>query len=227
MRAVITDIEGTTTPIAFVHDVLFPFARKYFPVFVQTHGAEPLVAGALREIAALAPGQDVLTIIFGLMDRDEKSTPLKSLQGMIWDRGYREGHLHSAIYPDVAPHILAWHRGGITLGIYSSGSVAAQRLLFGHTLSGDLTGYFSYFFDTHIGGKREAASYRAIQTRLGVAADDILFLSDIGAELEAAREAGFATCQLLRAGDHTLAADGHAQAADFADVAKLFLLPRA
>ena len=213
--AIVTDIEGTTTPIAFVRDVLFPFARARLPGFLATHGNEPEVAAALAEAAMLAAGTPVLQALLGWMDDDAKVTPLKTLQGLIWDQGYRNGKLKGVIYPDVPPVLRRWHAAGVRLHVYSSGSEAAQRLIFGYSDAGDLAGLFDGFFDTRIGAKREAASYAAITHTIGVPAADIVFLSDIGPELDAAATAGLQTCQLVRAADGTQAWPGHRQAQDF------------
>lgn len=224
---VLTDIEGTTTPIAFVHSVLFPYASDAMADFLARRGAEDEVAAILAEVARLVPGVAPLETLLGWMAQDAKITPLKALQGLIWEEGYRSGVLKSLIYPDVAPHLRAWHGAGVALAVYSSGSVAAQRLLFGNTPDGDLTGLFSGFFDTAMGGKREVASYAAIAQRLAREPASILFLSDVGAELDAARGAGLGTCQLLRDGDGAAPAPDHAMARDFAEVAAAVYLPTA
>ena len=223
--AVVTDIEGTTTRIAFVHEVLFPYARARMGEFLAARAHDAVVRAALAEIAALAPDEAPLDALLGWMDRDAKVTPLKTLQGLIWDQGYKDGVLRGELYPDVAPALRRWRAGGVRLYVYSSGSEAAQKLLFGYSDAGDLTPLFSGFFDTRIGGKREAASYRGIATAIGVPAAEILFLSDIGAELDAAIGAGMRACQLVRAVDGTVAADGHAHASDFGEVARGFGLP--
>jgi enolase-phosphatase E1 len=220
-RAIITDIEGTTTPIAFVRDVLFPYARDRLEGFLASHGGEPEVAEAVGEAGRLAEGRDVVAALLGWMDADAKVTPLKTLQGLIWDEGYRRGDLKGMIYPDVPPVLRQWHAAGVRLYVYSSGSEAAQKLLFGFSDAGDLAGLFSSFFDTRVGGKRQAESYAAIARAVGLPAEDMLFLSDIGAELEACRAAGMMACQLLRAEDGTQAWPGVAQAADFWAVQEL------
>ncbi len=219
--AIVTDIEGTTSRISFVHDVLFPYARARLPAFLAERGAEPEVGAALAEVAALAPGVAPLDALLGWMDEDAKITPLKSLQGLIWAEGYASGALHGDLYPDVAPALLRWHAAGVRLYVYSSGSVPAQKLLFGHTPDGDLTSLFSGFFDTRVGAKREAASYAAIAQAIGLPASEILFLSDVAAELDAAAEAGFQVCQLVRPQDETVSAN-HPTAADFDAVSSAF-----
>jgi enolase-phosphatase E1 len=223
--AVLTDIEGTTTPIAFVHRTLFPFARARLPAFLEQHAANGAVASIIREVRALAPGQPPLMTLLGWMDQDAKVTPLKELQGLIWREGYATGTLHAEIYPDVADRLRAWHADGVRLAVYSSGSVEAQKQLFAHTRSGDLTGLFGCFFDTRIGAKRETGSYHAIAAEMALAADTILFLSDVEAELDAAQAAGLRTCQLVRAEDGTVASSRHRVAGDFTEVAAAFGLP--
>jgi enolase-phosphatase E1 len=223
--AILTDIEGTTTPIAFVHRTLFPFARTRLPAFLEQHAANGAVASIIGEVCSLAPDQPPLTTLLDWMDRDAKVTPLKELQGLIWREGYASGALHAEIYPDVADRLHAWHAAGVRLAVYSSGSVEAQKQLFAHTRSGDLTGLFGGFFDTRIGAKREADSYRAIAAELPLSPEAILFLSDVEAELDAARTAGLLTCQLVRAEDGTTASVRHKVAKDFTDVAAAFDLP--
>lgn len=218
IRAVLTDIEGTTTPIAFVHDMLFPFARANLPAFLRDHAADPAVAAEVDAIRAGSPGHDPVGVLLGWMDRDAKETPLKTLQGLVWRQGYQDGKLQAVLYPDVAPHLRQWHAAGLDLFVYSSGSVAAQRLLFGHSDAGDLSGLFTGFFDTRIGPKRDIASYRAIIGQVEQPAPAILFLSDIEAELDAAAEAGMRTCQLVRPADGTIASTRHPVAAGFDEI---------
>ena len=225
--AVVTDIEGTTTRISFVHDVLFPYARARLPDFLGERGAEPEIAAALAEVRQLAPNAPELATLLSWMDADAKITPLKTLQGLIWGEGFATGALRGELYADVAPALRAWHAAGVRLYVYSSGSVAAQRLLFRHTQEGDLAGLFSGFFDTRVGAKREPASYVSIAAATASPATDMLFLSDVGAELDAAAAAGWHTCQLLRPQDATVPAPGHAQAATFDAVAAAFGLPAA
>jgi enolase-phosphatase E1 len=219
VSAVVTDIEGTTTPIAFVHDVLFPYARTRLAEFLRVHAQRPDVAACVAETRRLALGADPLETLLGWMDADAKIGPLKALQGMIWAEGYADGTLKGDLYPDVAPVLRRWRAAGIRLYVYSSGSVAAQRLLFRHAADGDLEGLFSGFFDTGVGGKREPESYAAIARGAGLPAGEMLFLSDVGAELDAAAAAGWRTCQLVRASDGTVPAAGHAQAGNFRAVA--------
>lgn len=221
--AVLTDIEGTTSPISFVHQVLFPYARARLPALVA--GGGPEVDAALDEVRRRVPGEDPLAALLGWMDRDAKEAPLKELQGIAWREGYRAGELKGEVYPDVAPCLRDWHAAGMRLMVYSSGSAEAQRLIFGHSTAGDLATLFDGFFDTRTGGKREAASYQAIAAEAGLAPGAMLFLSDVGAELDAAAAAGMRTCQLVRTEDGTQPAPGHAHAASFPDAGRLFGLP--
>lgn len=225
VAVVLTDIEGTTTPIAFVRDTLFPFARARLRRLIDERGGEPAVAGELAEVARLAPDRPPLEALLGWMDHDAKVTPLKALQGIVWADGYASGALHGELYPDVAPNLRRWAAGRVRLFVYSSGSVAAQRQIFAHSSDGDLAGLFAGFLDTRVGGKREPASYDRIAIAVGVPTAAMLFLSDVEAELDAAAAAGLRTCQLLRPQDGTVAAPAHRTAADFAAVTAMFSLP--
>jgi len=204
IKAVVTDIEGTTSSLSFVKEVLFPYARAHLADFVRSHGHDVAVKALLEDAAreaGMAPvtGQ-IITQLQAWIDEDNKATSLKSLQGLIWEAGYRQGDFNGHIYPDAAENLKAWKARGLDLYVYSSGSVYAQKLLFAHTEYGDLTPLFSGYFDTHIGGKREAAAYAKIAEQLGMPAQQIIFLSDIKEELDAARDAGFATVWLIREG---------------------------
>lgn len=221
----VLDIEGTTTSIAFVKDRLFPFAAEALDGFLAAHGTEPAVAAILDEVRALAPAQEPAVALRGWMAADAKVTPLKALQGLIWHQGYADGRLKGHLWPDVAACLRAWAAGGVPLAVYSSGSVEAQRDLFGHSEAGDLIPLLSGFFDTRIGAKREAASYAAIAAELALPPAGILFLSDVAEELDAARAAGLQTCQLVRPADGTVASGRHPEAADFPEVAARFGLP--
>jgi len=228
VSTLLTDIEGTTSSIAFVRDVLFPYARARLPAFVQAHRHDPAVRRWLDavavEIAAGACDDDVIVeTLQGWIDQDRKHTALKALQGMIWEAGYRDGDFLAPLYPDVLPALRAWHTAGHRLAVYSSGSVPAQKLLFSHTEAGDLTPLFSGFFDTEIGGKREPDSYRRIAEQLGSAPFDLLFLSDVVAELDAARDAGLRTVLIDRRDDYPQprlgeATHGHVRVESFAEI---------
>lgn len=205
IRVVLTDIEGTTSSISFVHDVLFPFASEHLPDFVREHREDPAVADQLAVVAEkgnvdLSDTDGLIRVLQRWIAEDRKEGALKSLQGMVWARGYRSGELKGDIYPDAAAYLRRWYERGLALYVYSSGSVQAQKLIFGHSREGDLTPLFSGYFDTGVGGKKEVDSYRNITTELGVSADSVLFLSDVEAELQAAEQAGLHTAWLVREG---------------------------
>ena len=218
IKAIVTDIEGTTSSISFVHDVLFPYARARMREFVRSHADVPEVAAQLAAVrAASNPQLDVDGVVDQLLawiDQDKKVTPLKALQGLIWEQGYHDGDFHGDVYADAVENLRSWHAQGIALYVYSSGSVHAQKLLFAHTRYGDLTPLFSGYFDTQIGAKLEAASYQQIVQALSLPAEQILFLSDIQAELDAASAAGLRTCWLVRDGEPDPRA-AHPQVHDF------------
>lgn len=222
IQAVVTDIEGTTSSLAFVKDVLFPYAREHIGEFIGRHADEAQVAAAFDEIRAImqrpAAGPDEIAAqLIEWMDRDEKVTPLKALQGLVWEYGYRNNEFHGHIYDDAARALRAWHEQGIGLYVFSSGSTHAQRLLFAHTPFGDLTPLFDGFFDTRIGQKRDPDAYRHIAGRVGAPGERILFLSDIEAELDAARAAGLRTAWLVRDADPDPKA-AHRQVRDFNEI---------
>lgn len=202
IEAILTDIEGTTTSISFVHDSLFPYAKKRLRDFLARRGGEPAVRRELAEVSKLEGRElavdEAATVLERWIAEDRKLTPLKALQGLIWAEGYAAGELKGHVYPDTAPALREWYGKGLALYVYSSGSVEAQKLIFGHSIDGDLTPLFSGYFDTRIGAKREAAAYAAIAREIGRQPDRILFLSDIGEELDAARAAGLQTWQLVR-----------------------------
>ena len=203
---VLTDIEGTTSSISFVKDVLFPYARRELPRFVREHGRDPEVRRWLDAVAAENGGicsDDVIVeTLQGWIDQDRKHTALKALQGMLWREGYERGDFRGHIYGDAAQALRDWHDAGHRLAVFSSGSVGAQKLLFGHSEAGDLAQLFTAFFDTEIGHKRDADSYRLIADALHRRPTDIVFLSDVVGELDAAREAGMQTVLLDRREDY-------------------------
>ncbi len=225
---ILTDIEGTTSSISFVKDVLVPSARRALPGFVRERGQEPEVRRWLDAVAtehgAVCNDDTIVEILQGWIDEDRKHTALKALQGMIWSDGYRGADFTAHIYPDAATKLRDWHASGIPLAVYSSGSVPAQKLFFGHTDAGDLTGLFEGWFDTEVGHKRETRSYAEIARRLGRAPGDILFLSDIVEELDAARDAGLRTVLIDRLDDYPSprlddAAHGHVRVERFDQIA--------
>jgi enolase-phosphatase E1 len=221
IRAILLDIEGTTTPIAFVHEVLFAYARSHVRNFLAEHfGSAEVVAdlARLRDEHAVdlkqnlqppalvaEPGDAeidaIVAYVIWLIDRDRKSTGLKSLQGKIWKQGYVDGTLKSRIFADVAPALERWRRAGLRISIFSSGSALAQKLLFAHTETGDLTGFISNYFDTTVGSKTEVQSYRQIAAALDLDASEVLFISDVVAELAAASGAGMQTLLCVRPGN--------------------------
>ena len=209
---ILTDIEGTTSSIAFVKDVLFPYARAALPGFVEARRHEPEIRRWLDAVA-LEIGEDhhaersdrdeaAVQQLLAWIDEDRKHTALKAIQGQLWQEGYALGEYRAHVYPDAAIEMKRWKADGHRLYVYSSGSVPAQKLFFGHSDAGDLTPLFSGYFDTEIGGKREAASYRHIATDIGVAPSLVLFLSDVVEELDAAREAGLQTVLIDRRSDY-------------------------
>lgn len=205
IKAILTDIEGTTSAVSFVFDVLFPYAREHLPAFVRNHSAEPAVAEQIeavrRESGEPEAGiERVVEILLEWIAADRKATPLKALQGMVWAQGYRAGQLKGHVYPDAVQALRRWHEQGYALYVYSSGSIQAQKLIFGCAEVGDLTPLFSGYFDTGSGHKREADSYGRIAAAIGLPGNEILFLSDVVEELDAAREAGMHTCGLVREG---------------------------
>jgi enolase-phosphatase E1 len=218
IKAIVTDIEGTTSSLSFVKDVLFPYARQHLPDFVRQHyqhdDVKPLLDAARDMVGAELDLEQLITQFLQWIDLDQKITPLKSLQGLIWQDGYEQGAFKGHIYEDAAQQLKTWKQQGYALYVYSSGSVHAQKLLFAHTEFGDLTPLFSGYFDTHIGAKQETAAYQAIATQIQLPADEILFLSDIKAELDAAQEAGLNTYWLVR--EQKIVTDAeHRQVNDF------------
>ena len=211
---ILTDIEGTTSSISFVKDVLFPYARAALPRFVREHGSEPGVRRWLDEVAtehgAMCNDDMIVETLQGWIDQDRKHTALKALQGQLWADGYAQGDYRAHVYPDAADALRRWHDAGHALAVYSSGSVTAQKLFFAHSEAGDLVPLFSGFFDTEMGHKREAGSYRRIAASLGRDPSDIVFLSDVVEELDAAREAGLRTVLVDRREDYPQPRTGEA-----------------
>ncbi|HCP55527.1 MULTISPECIES: acireductone synthase [Pseudomonas] len=218
VKAILTDIEGTTSAVSFVFDVLFPYAVEHLPAFVLEHADEPQVAqllDAVREDSA-EPEADTIRVIEILLQwiaDDRKATPLKALQGMIWQQGYANGQLKGHVYPDAVEALKRWKQQGYALYVYSSGSIQAQKLIFGCSAAGDLSPLFSGYFDTTSGPKREVGSYQRIAEAIGLPADAIVFLSDVVEELDAAQQAGMQTIGLVREGGELA---GHECVASFA-----------
>jgi enolase-phosphatase E1 len=234
-RGLLLDIEGTVSPIDFVHQTLFPYARRAAEHYLETQGYTPAVLEVLEQMAHddgapnfsswcpySWPGVEarawVVEKIHAWMDRDAKVTGLKQLQGLIWERGYREGVFQATVFPDVPVTLSEWRASGIPVSIYSSGSIAAQKLFFEFTTAGDLTPHLCAYFDTTTGPKRSVESYRSIASRLAVKPEEILFLSDIPEELNAAREAGCATALVRRPGNAPVAEMEHPVVTSFDEI---------
>ena len=193
-KAILLDIEGTTSSISFVADELFPYARKHLAAFVAAH---PQIAAP---ILADVPGDDPVATLIRWIDEDRKETPLKTLQGLIWAQGYADGTLTGHVYPDTPEALRRWAAAGLKVYIYSSGSIAAQKLIFGHSVAGDLAPLLSGYFDTTTGPKRDTDSYARIAGAIGLRPSELLFLSDMPAEIDAARAAGLQALLIDRAG---------------------------
>ncbi|SRR6266404_396045 len=240
VRGILLDIEGTTTPIAFVHHVLFQYARSRIKEYVSEHcGFGEVLSDLARlrqEHAAdvernshspmLSENSDneidsIIAYLQWLIDRDSKSTALKSLQGKIWREGYLDGTLKAPLFKDVAPALRRWSRCGLRISIFSSGSSLAQRLLFAHTQAGDLTEYIDNYFDTTIGPKKANESYRRIAFASRLPATQILFISDIVPELDAAREANMQTRLCVRPGNQPQPSMGHKSVQSFDEIGVL------
>jgi len=215
---ILMDVEGTVSPLAFVHEVMFPFARQRAGAFLERNAKLSSTGAALRQMAVDAghasvaawcpfPMPSPATIawlvaeIHRLMDADAKLTGLKQLQGLIWEGGFKNGELQATLFDDVEGALRQWQASGVQLRIYSSGSVHAQKLFFAHTGAGDLAPLLSGFYDTTTGPKRDSTSYAAIAADAGFVPQDTLFLSDVGEELDAARAAGMQTALAIRPGN--------------------------
>lgn len=211
---IVTDVEGTTSAISHVHEVLFPYSRARIPSWVR----RPEAAQVVREVAA--DPDEAAAVLIGWIDADVKATPLKTLQGLIWAEGYASGELTAHVYDDVPPVLRRWSAEGVPVYVYSSGSELAQRLWFRHTQHGDLLGHFAGHFDTvSAGPKREVASYQAIAKSLGVARpEELTFLSDVAAELDAAAEAGWHTIGVSRPEDGSPDVGQHRRISSFAEL---------
>jgi enolase-phosphatase E1 len=238
IRGILLDIEGTTSSVSFVYDVMFPFVRRELERYLQANWTAPQLSAACDQIArdaghasfvamAKAAGATddgshqrlIIDEVTRLMDDDVKATGLKHLQGLIWESGFRSGEMQAHVYDDVAPALRRWKEAGIDTRIYSSGSIQAQRLFFGHTTAGDLLSLLSDHYDTTTGPKREARSYRKIADEFGLPPEGILFISDVVAELDAARDAGLQTALAVRPGNAPVpAGHGHEQIRSFDDL---------
>jgi len=212
-EVVLLDIEGTTTDISFVHDVLFPLSRRALPEYVAEHWNDDEVLRA-REATGANDLSGLVDALTAWIDADRKEPTLKAIQGKIWRGAFESGQVKSHVYPDVPVAFQRWQARGIRIAIFSSGSIEAQELLFRHSEHGDLTGYLGGYFDpTTAGPKREVGAYAAIVRALGTR--EAAFLSDVGAELDAARAAGLSTWQVARPGIEPDAASTHAKVSTF------------
>ena len=208
VRYILMDIEGTLISVAFVREVLFPFAKHRLSPFLKERRHDPNVlqwAAACQDVIERETGtrpayEELPVMLTGWIDQDRKVAGLKALQGMIWEEGYRQGAFAPQLYDDVLPVLTQWRTRGIRLGIYSSGSEQAQRLLFAYTNVGDVTSLFEHFFDTTVGEKKTSSSYRKISDQIDLPPPDILFLSDAELELDAAASIGFRTSHIVRPG---------------------------
>jgi enolase-phosphatase E1 len=222
--AVLTDIEGTTTSISFVYDVLFPYARARLEEWLRRPDPDSELRQAVARLREehreenLRDFGDGAAYARRLMELDRKSTGLKALQGLIWDEGYRSGEIRSHVFPDVPGALAAWAGAGLRLRVFSSGSVRAQKLLFAYTEHGDLSGFFEGFHDTTTGPKQEAPSYAAIAGAYGLPAGEILFLSDVRGELDAAAAAGMRTGMLVRPGNRLADPGPHPVSRSFSEL---------
>ena len=219
LAAVVTGIEGTTTPRSFIRGVLLPLARERLPGFLQAHADDPDVAGQLAEVRRLVPGRPEVQTLLHWLERDARVAPLRVLQAMVWREAAGGRCLAGAVYPDVPPALRRWSAAGLRLYCFSSGSAEAQRLIFSHSPAGDLSGLFGRFFDTAVGGKREPESYSRLAIGMGLPPAEILYIAANEAELDAAAAAGMRTCLMVRPG-HAAPENGqHPAAQDFTGVA--------
>lgn len=205
IKAIVTDIEGTTTPISFVKDTLFPYSYQKLEDFLRINWQKPEIQGIVADIQRIEEKQlsfeEVVQILRKWIEEDRKITPLKQLQGMIWEEGYKSGELQGYIYEDAFRKLKQWYDKGKRLYVYSSGSVHAQKLLFAHTNYGDLTYLFSGYFDTTTGSKLEKTSYEKICTHIGLNPSNVMFLSDNPQEVQAAAESGMVVYRIVRKKD--------------------------
>ena len=224
MKGILLDIEGTTTPIRFVYDVLFPFARAHAHEHLNHTTEQALKLDHDRDVArGLEPlpppwSSGALAYVHWLIDQDRKTTALKELQGRIWQDGYRRGELRGEVFVDVPPALERWQRAGIDIRIFSSGSILAQQLIFTTTPQGDLTHFLNGYFDTTTGPKAEASSYSVIAAAFALPASQILFISDVVRELDAATAAGLDVCLAVRPGNPPQPQNAYRRISSFAEI---------
>jgi enolase-phosphatase E1 len=219
-KLILLDIEGTVSPLSFVHDVMFPYARRHAAAWLGAHWGHEVIAQLARDagVESFRNAIEAEAAVHRLMDADAKVTGLKQLQGLIWEEGFHNGDLRSTLFDDVVPALDRWHENGRGIRIYSSGSIHAQKLFFTHTTEGDLTPRFSGFYDTTTGSKRESASYTAIAADCGLPTHDILFISDLVDELNAARNAGMITALTIRPGNKPAPPNDHPAIHSFTEI---------
>lgn len=219
-KLILLDIEGTVSPLAFVHDVMFPYARQHAAAWLGAHWGHEVIAQLAHDagVPAFLNAPDAEAAVHRLMDADAKVSGLKQLQGLIWEQGFRAGDLRSTLFDDVLPALDHWREYDREIRIYSSGSIHAQKLFFAHTIAGDLTPRLSGYYDTTTGSKREPASYTAIATDCGLLPNDILFISDLVDELNAAQSAGLMTALSLRPGNKPQPKSGHPVITSFSEI---------
>ncbi len=223
VKAILTDIEGTTSSISFVKDVLFPYAERKIPSFLRRESDRREVIKILKDVEEIEGKElsleEVIKLLLRWIREDKKITPLKELQGLVWEEGYRKGELKGHIYEDAYEKLKEWHEKGIPIYVYSSGSVKAQKLLFSNTPYGDLTYLFSGYFDTNVGNKKDKDSYLRIARKVGLEPEDILFLSDNPQEIEAAAAAGMRVIRFAREGENEPLPDyPHTQVRSFREI---------
>jgi len=241
VSGILLDIEGTTTPIAFVHEVLFPYARSRIRSFLETHWDSADISADLARLReehhadteqGVAPPplidgpraaaiESITEYVHWLIDQDRKSTGLKSLQGKIWEQGYTDGTLKAPLFADVLPALARWRHVGLKIGVFSSGSVLAQKLLFGHTEVGDVTRFIDAYFDTTTGSKMSIDSYRQIASALHLLPSEVLFISDVIGELDAARLAGMNTLLCARPGNPPQPTGNHKVIQSFGEISEI------
>ncbi len=228
VKAILTDIEGTTSSISFVRDVLFPYAAQHLSMFVRANAKNPAVLEQMNAVAkdigvAETNYEAIIAALLQWIAEDRKATPLKALQGMLWEHGYKNRDYSAHVYEDAFKQLNAWHAAGMPLYVYSSGSIQAQKLFFGYSEFGDMTPLFTDYFDTTSGAKQEQASYQRIAQAIALPPENILFLSDIAAELDAAKAAGMQTVWLVRPQDNAadaaaIKASTHKAVRDFSEI---------
>jgi enolase-phosphatase E1 len=222
MRAILLDIEGTTTPIRFVHEVLFQYVRQHLTEFFDTHRNSPELQSDVemlrRENPGEMPGLDPVAYCLWLMDQDRKSTGLKSIQGKMWLSAYQTGELTGEVFADVPSALKHWKEKGVEVAIFSSGSILAQKLLFSNSTAGNLNIYISKYFDTTSGSKASPQSYERIASQMGHKSSDMLFVSDAVSELDAAKAAGMECRLSVRPGNDPPPPNGYQVIMSFSEI---------